>query len=117
VRSASSPLRQPERARRRRDVVLRAMLDNGMVAPDSYSTAVAADPRIEEASTDGTFAVPRDERAPSSLYFIDDVRRQLNMRFGEGAVLRGGLRVYTTLDPGLQRAAEDAVTGRLAELD
>lgn len=115
--SACSPRTQPERARRRRDVVLRAMLDNGVVAPDSYSAAVAADPRIKEERTDGTFALPQDERAPSSLYFIDAVRRQLTMRFGEGAVLRGGLRVYTTLDPGLQKAAEDAITGRLAELD
>jgi penicillin-binding protein 1A len=93
------------------------MLENGVVTPDSYSAALAAVPRITEERTDGVFLVPRGENAPSSLYFIDAVRRQLTMRFGEGAVLRGGLRVYTTLDPGLQKAAEDAITGRIAELD
>ena len=46
----------------------------------------------------------------SGLYFIDAVRRQLFARFGEGAVLRGGLRVHTTVDVGLQKAAEEAIT-------
>jgi len=115
--SSCSPRNQPERARRRRDVVLRTMLENGVVEPAAYSEAVASDPRIQEERPDGMIAVVRDEKAASALYFIDAVRRQLIMRFGEGAVLRGGLRVYTTLDPGLQDAAEDAITGRLAELD
>ncbi len=38
-------------------------------------------------------------------------------QFGEDQVLRAGLRVYTTLDMRLQKAAEDAITRRLAELD
>jgi 1A family penicillin-binding protein len=115
--SACSPRTQPERARRRRDVVLRAMLDDGRVLPDSYYAALDAVPAIKEKRGDGIFPVHRDGNDASGLYFIDAVRRELTMRFGEGAVLRGGLRVYTTLDPRLQKMAEDAIERRLAELD
>jgi penicillin-binding protein 1A len=115
--SACSPRSEPARAIRRRNEVLRAMLDNGEVSPDSYKQALAAVPEIREKSGDSIYPAHREGHDPSALYFVDAVRRQLTMRFGEGAVLRGGLRVYTTFDPELQKAAEDAIAGRLAELD
>jgi 1A family penicillin-binding protein len=114
--SACSPRNEPERARRRRDVVLEAMLEDGDLQPDTYRTAIATELAIKPRRGDSIFPVHQDGRDPSALYFIDSVRRELSVRFGDGAVLRGGLRVYTTLDPGLQRAAEDAITNRLAEL-
>ena len=115
--STCSPRSQPERARRRREAVLRTMLSNGEVPPDQYTAALADAPAIKAKRGDGIFPVHEDERDPAGLYFIDAVRRELNMRFGEGGVLRGGLRVYTTLDPQVQRAAEDAIASRLSELD
>ena len=115
--SACSPRTQLERARRRRDFVLRAMLEEGRVTPDAYRAALAAVPAIRNKQGDGIFPVHLDGNDPSGLYFIDAVRRELTMRFGEGAVLRGGLRVHTTLDPRLQKAAEDAIASQLSELD
>lgn len=115
--SSCSPRNEPERARRRRDVVLQAMLDDGDVTRDAYNAAMSSLPDIKPRRADGIFPVHQDGKDPSALYFIDEVRRQLAIRFGEGAVLRGGLRVYTTLDPRLQKAAEDAVAERLSELD
>jgi 1A family penicillin-binding protein len=115
--SACSPRNEPERARRRRDVVLQAMLDDGDVTREVYDAAVSSVPGIKPRRGDGIFPIHKDGQDPSALYFIDEVRRQLAVRFGEGAVLRGGLRVYTTLDPRLQKAAEDAVAARLSELD
>ena len=44
------------------------------------------------------------------------MRRQLVSLFGSDRVLRGGLRVYTTYDPALQREAENAVTERIAQI-
>jgi penicillin-binding protein 1A len=114
--SACSPRNEPDRARRRRDVVLQTMLEDGEIQPDAYRAAIAAELAIKPRRGDGMFPVDEEGRDPSGLYFIDAVRRELAMRFGEGAVLRSGLRVYTTLDPGLQRAAEDTITSRLAEL-
>jgi 1A family penicillin-binding protein len=115
--STCSPRTQPERARRRRDAVLRTMLDDGRVGPEEYRAALAERPTIAARRTDGMFPVHESGNDPAALYFIDAVHRELVTRFGEGAVLRGGLRVYTTLDPQLQKAAEDAIAGRLEELD
>jgi 1A family penicillin-binding protein len=115
--SSCSARNEPERALRRRDIVLQAMLDDGDLTRDAYNAAMASVPDVKPRRADGIFPVHHDGKDPSALYFIDEVRRQLGIRFGEGAVLRGGLRVYTTLDPRLQRAAEDAVAGRLSELD
>ena len=115
--STCSPRSQPERARKRRDIVLRAMLENGDVPTDVFNAALANVPTIKERRGAGIFPVHQDGNDPSGLYFIDAVRRELNLRFGEGAVLRGGLRVYMTLEPRLQRLAEDAITARLDELD
>src|SRR5262249_12901242 len=115
--SSCSPRLQPERARRRRDFVLGAMLENRLIAPDVYRAALARVPVIKEQRGERMLEDRQSGKAVSSLYFIDAVPRQLTMRFGEGAVLRGGLRVYTTLDPVLQSAAEDAIAARLTEID
>jgi penicillin-binding protein 1A len=50
------------------------------------------------------------------LYFQEELRRQLFAQFGSESVLRGGLRVYSTYDPDLQREAERAITGRIDEI-
>ena len=49
-------------------------------------------------------------------YFQEEIRRQLVSKFGSERVLRGGLRVYSTYEPPLQRAAEQAVRARVAEI-
>ena len=115
--SACSPRTEPARARQRRDIVLQAMLKDGSVQPDAYRAAVATNLVIAARRGDGIFPTHGSGKDPSALYFIDAVRRELAVRFGQGVMLRGGLRVYTTLDQGLQRAAEDAISNRLAELD
>ena len=52
----------------------------------------------------------------SGEYFQEEIRRQLVSMFGPERVLRGGLRVYSTYEPLLQRAAEQAVRTRVAEI-
>ena len=57
----------------------------------------------------------RDE--PYGLYFKEAVRRELVDRFGWQRVSEGGLKVYTTIDPELQRQAEAILERRLAEIE
>ena len=52
----------------------------------------------------------------SGAYFKEEIRQQLVSMFGSERVLRGGLRVYSTYDPLLQRAAEQAISARVAEI-
>ena len=99
-----SPVRFPERALRRRNLVIEEMQRDGKI---SGTTAEAAEvtPLVLH------LQAPPNTEAP---YFVEEVRRQLEHEYGVDQVHGAGLKVYTTLDLGLQRAAERATLGGLA---
>ncbi len=101
------PYRHPDRARARRDLVLGRLERLGWADPEAIAAARAA-PLPETRQDRGRTAAP---------YFVEAVRRRLLERLETDLVYQGGLRVYTTLDPILQRAAEAALAQNLAELD
>jgi len=103
---AQSPIRHPDRALSRRDYVLRRMLEEEMIDAASYEWAVEAP----------LGAAAHYDRNPTAAYFIEEVRRTVEDRFGTRSMLEGGLSVETTLDPELQRLAEQAVQEGLVEL-
>lgn len=94
-----SPLDHPQAATRRRTLVL-----NRMVA-EKYLTAEQA--REAQAKPLGVNA----RRSPLSIapYFLEEVRKSLERDYGFAGIYREGLKVYTTLDPTLQVAANRAV--------
>jgi 1A family penicillin-binding protein len=101
-----SPVLNPYRARARRNVVLRRMREHGLVSPAVFDEAMAR-------SVAGVQATP--PRTPIGLQFFDEVLAQLaQMPAGTGA-RTGGLRIYTTLDPVLQRAAELVLAEKLEQ--
>ncbi|MDL2274666.1 PBP1A family penicillin-binding protein [Desulfosarcina sp. OttesenSCG-928-G10] len=102
-----NPFRYPERALERRRVVLKRMVATGMVAADV--AALAADEPLM-LSDKG-----RASRVDS--YFLDAVMKSLEERYGPEVVYHGGLRVFTTLDVGLQQVAETAMQEGLSQLD
>ncbi len=105
--SLYDPLRNPERARARRDLVIRRLLQLGWVSSEDAQAAVAQ-------------AVPAarpDVQRVSAPYFVEAVRRRLLERLEIDLVYQGGLRVYTTLDAGLHKAAESALEKALAAVD
>ncbi len=114
VRSPSNdaPCVAPGRALARRNLVLRLMRDQGRITEVEFKTASAA--AIPDASHQAFRGAGTSN--DSGLYFQEEVRRQLFAMFGAERVLRGGLRVYSTLDPALQQAAERAVTSRITEI-
>jgi penicillin-binding protein 1A len=99
-----SPLQNPDRAMRRRNAVINAMLEDGAI------TAAQA----EEART--TPLGLRIQAPPNSVapWFVEEVRRELEHKFGSDRVHEAGLKVYTTLDLDLQRTADEAVLDGLA---
>jgi membrane peptidoglycan carboxypeptidase len=108
--------RFPEEATRRRDTTLEAMVDAGFLEQ--------ADANRTKAIPLSAYVTPPQAREPSVVgaavgtnFFVDYVRAQLTQRFGEAAVVSGGLRVKTTLDLRLQREAYSAVYGTLDRLD
>jgi penicillin-binding protein 1A len=94
-----SPLRYPERALRRRNLVLQEMLNDRKITPQQAEQAKATPLGLHLES-------PPNSEAP---YFVEEVRRQLESEYGTDTVQGSGLRVYTTLDLDLQRAANHAV--------
>lgn len=94
-----SPLKYPERALRRRNLVLNEMLDDRKITPTQAAAAKASPLGLHIES-------PPNSVAP---YFVEEVRRQLEKEYGVEEVHGSGLRVYTTLDLDLQIVANKAV--------
>jgi len=119
VRSPSNdaPSVDPARALKRRNLVLRLMRQQGRITDAAYRLACdAAIPSGQQASTSLPEGAVAASSPDSGLYYQEEIRRQLFALFGADKVLRGGLRVHSTYDPELQRQAELAVTGRIAEI-
>ena len=110
--STDAPCVAPARAKQRRDLVLRLMRRAGRISDEQLRTALAAP--LPNPAHGAMLRGPAG--GESGLYFQEELRRQLFARFGAERVLRGGLRVYSTYDSDLQRAAERAVTSRIAQI-
>jgi penicillin-binding protein 1A len=95
-----SPRVDPELARRRRDFALRRMHERGMITAAQLAAA------LREPIVLARRPARPPVRAPQ---FVDWVRAEILRRFGEDELYRGGLRVTTSLDLDVQRAAEEAV--------
>ena len=102
-----SPIKSPERALTRRNLVLQEMARDHKITL-SQAIAAQAEPlglKIE---------VPPNTLAP---YFVEEVRKQLEREYGVDEVHGAGLRVYTTLDINLQKVANQAVLDGTAKYE
>jgi len=102
--SKLNPFQNPREALERRNEVLRKLADLGYIS----------DARAQEARS-APLGVRRGDlyikiREP---FFFDYVKQQLIDRFGVNTVRKGGLRVYTTIDPKLQKAGREAIDSTL----
>ncbi len=104
--SFRNPVRHPERAESRRNVVLKQMRDNGFISQGQYEDAVKA-----EVST-----ARQGMESADAPYFVDLVNERLSNDFGDKDFQDSGSRIYTTLDPDLQRDAADAVAIGMKEV-
>ena len=100
-----SPFNNIEKAKSRRDLVLKLMYEQELISTSEYLGALAAPIEVNERLTTDT-GQPGGRIAP---YFVDYVKRNLyDYKFTDYDVFKGGLRIYTTLDRDLQKKAEDA---------
>ncbi|MGH9743509.1 MAG: PBP1A family penicillin-binding protein [Candidatus Acidiferrum sp.] len=103
----SSADRHPERGAQARDRVLTQMLENGYISAEELQDAKRAPLKIVRTEGSGS-------EAP---YFVDMVKDHLLDKFSESELLSQNFRVYTTLDPQLQRAAAAAVDAGAKNVD
>jgi penicillin-binding protein 1B len=102
-----SPYRHPDRALERRNLVLEAMVENGVI-PRAQADAAKATP---------LHLAPQNVEASDAPYFVDLIREQLVGKYSEDDLNSDGFRIYTTLDPALQSAAAQAVDVGIKEVD
>jgi penicillin-binding protein 1A len=101
------PTNHPERALARRNLVLGLMAHDHKITEDQAHAAMKMPLGLHIAST-------RNDLAP---YFVEEVRQYLEHTYGTAAVHEQGLRVYTTLNVAMQRAADQAVRDGLHAYD
>jgi penicillin-binding protein 1A len=105
------PVAHPAAARARRDLVLTAMLREGLVTARDVKNADAVPlPEADDIRQPGT-------QSPHAPYFTNYVTEQLVDRFGAAKVYGGGLRVTTTIDLRLQELARKAIASALPDPD
>lgn len=102
-----SPYRHPERALDRRNLVLETMVDTHAITREQADKAKATPLKL---------AAPNVE-ASDAPYFVDMVRDTLIGRFSETELNDSSYRIYTTLDPDLQKAAAGAVESGIKLVD
>jgi penicillin-binding protein 1A len=102
-----SPIESPERAIARRNHVLDRMAEEKYVSREEADAAEATPLGLRR----------RGEPPSIAPYFLEEVRKYLEKEYGSQRIYQGGLRVYTTLDPGMQKAAVKSLRDGLRRLD
>lgn len=104
-----NPIRHPERAEQRRNLVLKTMLDEGAITEQEYTDAIVVGVNT---SANAKQAAPLSYPA-----FMGFVRKNLEDQYRQEDLLNDGLQIYTTLDPRIQKTLEQAVQAELASVE
>jgi penicillin-binding protein 1A len=99
-----SPINHPDRALKRRNLVINAMLEDGKITAAQADISRSA-PLVLHLAHDPNSLAP---------YFVEDIRRYLENKYGSDQVHQGGLKVYTSIDVDLQKAANQSVLDGVA---
>ena len=105
--SAYSPFDHADAAKRRREVVLRRMVEYGSVKEEDSKRLARSDLGL----------IPPERRRTTGQYFLEYVQQTLEAKYGADMVFKGGLNVYTTVSPSMQLAAEQALREGLRALE
>jgi penicillin-binding protein 1B len=105
--SYRNPYRHPDRAMERRNVVLDSMVETGAITASEAARAKAEPLQLAPPNVD----------ASEAPYFVDLVHDQLVQRIGDQDLSHQSLRIYTSLDPDLERAASEAVEIGMRNVD
>lgn len=102
------PRRKPEQALQRRNIVLQEMVRLDAITQEEFVRARQKPLGVAPRAPTGTSPYPA---------FLQYVHRQLQRDYREEDLRSEGLRIFTTLDPRIQRAAEQALSQRLDQIE
>ena len=102
-----NPRKRVERAKIRRDYILSRMAKSGLISPDQAEAAKRQKIKVHRHTPSYTVAP----------YFIEFLKKQLREKYTSEVLVSEGLKIFTTLDVGMQRKAEKALAESLADLE
>lgn len=103
-----NPRRNPERALKRRDLVLRLMVENGLINGNDYKYAVSDSLRLSKKSALNHRSNPA---------FISFLYREMKHQIAPAIRNQSGLHIFTSIDPVAQKNAEFAIQNGLEKVD
>lgn len=103
-----SPIKHLDRAKERQAYVLERMVKEGYVTQAEADYAKATPIVIQPL---------KKVNADQSAYFLEEVRKQLEVKYGEERLYKDGLKIYTTMNAEMQKGAYDSVVNGLKALD
>lgn len=106
-----SPLRHPEKARERQMYVLRRLLEEGAISEKELDGALKTEIKLYVQGTD------KESNLALAPHFLEYLRKILLEKYGEETLYFGGLKIHTTIDPKMQKAANVAITRGLEIVD
>ncbi len=105
--SGRYPYRHYDRALRRRNLVLRRMLDKNVINQQEYIRAVNTEIEL----------VKRDQDSSANDYFVEYIRKYLEKKYGTTRLFTEGLKIYTTIDMELQTYADSVLNSHLIKFE
>ncbi len=102
-----SPYKYPDRARTRRDLVLKEMLKDNIILEEEY----------EKAARESLAVVEHVPQRAVGEYFMEELRRHLEMKYGGEFLYRSGANIYTTMNTSMQKVAEEVLEKHLARME
>jgi penicillin-binding protein 1A len=102
-----SPYKNPELAIQRRDLVLKKMLENKKISPEEYAEAVNAPLDVVEPT----------QQKRAGEYFLEEIRRYLELKYGPEFLYRSGANIYTTINARMQTIAEEILEKHLTKIE
>ncbi len=102
-----SPYKHPELAIQRRNLVLKKMLENKTISQEDYDKAVAEPLGVVESQ--------KEKR--TGEYFLEEIRRYLELKYGPEFLYRSGANIYTTMNTRMQTIAEDVLEKHIVKLE
>jgi len=106
--NAYSPIKHMEKARERQGYVLDRMVKEGYITPIEAEHARKTPIVIQSM---------KKVNNEQSAYFLEHLRIQLEQKYGEDQLYKGGLKIYTTMNAEMQRAAFESIRKGLKEVD
>lgn len=104
--SVYSPLKNPELAEKRRNIVLKQMYLTGKIHSEEY----------EDAKAKHIFTMAGHSGDTLAPYFIEHIKQMLRQQFEFEKIVSAGLKIYTTLNFELQTIAQDSVNNHMKKL-